>query len=247
MRLPAAIMAVCAFAFGVSPALAQELVADLSNHLVAITTGFSGTDVLLFGAQEGTGDVVVVVRGPTSDVAVRRKGRVAGIWINTRSLNFTGVPSFYAIASTGSIEAVAPPAVRARQQIGYDNLRLGVEEEDATQAEIAEFRQALVRNKQKSGTWASEVGRVTRLGNTLFRTNVHFPANVPVGTYLVEVMLLREGQVVGAQTTPLIVGKVGFDADVYDVAHRQSALYGLIAIAVALLVGWVPHLVFRRS
>jgi uncharacterized protein (TIGR02186 family) len=233
MRLAAIILGALAATFGVGPAGAQELVADLSNHLVAISTGFSGTDVLLFGAQEGTGDVVVVVRGPQSEVAVRRKGRVAGIWINTRSLVFTGVPSYYAVASTAPIETVVPPAVRARQQIGFDNLRLGLEE-DAPADEVAEFRRALIRAKQKTGVWANEVGRVTRLGNTLFRTNVHFPANVPVGTYLVEVMLL-------------IVGKVGFDADVYDFAHRQSALYGLVAIVVALLIGWVPHLVFRRN
>ena len=42
---------------------ATPLVADLSDYLVAITTGFSGTNVLLFGAIDEPGDVVVVVRG----------------------------------------------------------------------------------------------------------------------------------------------------------------------------------------
>ena len=37
---------------------ANTLVADLSQHLVGITTGFAGADVLLFGAVEGHGDVV---------------------------------------------------------------------------------------------------------------------------------------------------------------------------------------------
>jgi hypothetical protein len=32
------------------PARAQALVADLTSHLVAITTGFTGTSVVLFGA-----------------------------------------------------------------------------------------------------------------------------------------------------------------------------------------------------
>src|SRR5262249_61774530 len=31
-------------------ALAQQVIADLSRHLVAITTGFAGAEVLLFGA-----------------------------------------------------------------------------------------------------------------------------------------------------------------------------------------------------
>ena len=69
---------------GAFPARAVEpLVADLSKHLVAITTGFAGTDVLLFGAVEelagaSGGDVVVEVRGPHRSETVRRKDRRIG-------------------------------------------------------------------------------------------------------------------------------------------------------------------------
>ena len=52
-----------------SASRAQALVADLSNHLVAITSGFNGAEILLFGAVEGPGDVVVTVRGPADDEA----------------------------------------------------------------------------------------------------------------------------------------------------------------------------------
>ena len=51
-------------------AVADPLVVDLSNHLVAITTGFTGTKVLLFGAVEDEGDVIVTVRGPDQDMVV---------------------------------------------------------------------------------------------------------------------------------------------------------------------------------
>src|SRR3546814_79845 len=60
----------------------QELVADLSDHEVAITTGFTGAELLLFGAVEGEGQIVVVVTGPRQTTTVRRKARVAGIWMN---------------------------------------------------------------------------------------------------------------------------------------------------------------------
>ena len=61
-------------------ARANSLVADLSRHLVAITTGFVGTDVLLFGATDDAGDVVVIVPGPDRSVVVHRKSRVLGVW-----------------------------------------------------------------------------------------------------------------------------------------------------------------------
>ena len=76
---------------------------------------------------------------------------------------------------------------------------------------------------------------------------MEFPANVPTGTYKVEVYLLRDGRVVSAQTTPLIVGKIGLEADIFDFAHNYAALYGVIAILVALVAGWLAHVAFRRA
>ena len=46
--------------FTTGAARAESLVADLSSHLVAITTGFTGTDLLLFGAMDAEGDVVMI-------------------------------------------------------------------------------------------------------------------------------------------------------------------------------------------
>ena len=104
-------------------AVAASLVADLSSHLIAITTGFTGTEVLLFGAKEGPGQVVMIVRGPTSSMTVRKKSRVAGIWMNTDRVTFSNVPSFYAVATSAPLPDIAPPQVLARHQIGFDQLK----------------------------------------------------------------------------------------------------------------------------
>jgi uncharacterized protein (TIGR02186 family) len=221
----------------------ETLVADLSDHLVAITAGFTGTDVVLFGAVDGPGDVIVVIRGPVGDVAVRRKERVAGLWVNRSQVLFSGVPSFYALASSRLLDETIAPTVLAPHQIGLDRLVFAAM---PVGPEAEPFRKALIRNKQVMGHFAREVGRVTFLGGQLFRANLHFPANVPTGAYLVEVLLVRDGAVVSAQTTPLIISKVGIGADIFEFAHRESALYGAIAILGALLAGWIAHLAFRR-
>ncbi|MBI3451491.1 MAG: TIGR02186 family protein, partial [Rhodospirillales bacterium] len=97
-HLAAALLSLFLVATGASRADAQPLVADLSSHLIAITTGFAGTEILLYGATEGEGDVAVVVRGPDASTVVRRKSRIAGIWINREQMTFTGVPAFYRVA-----------------------------------------------------------------------------------------------------------------------------------------------------
>jgi uncharacterized protein (TIGR02186 family) len=227
------------------PLRAQELVADLSNHLIAINTGFTGTDVVLFGAVDGPGDVAVVVQGPQDEAVVRRKSRVAGIWLNTESLTFAEVPGYYSVATTRPLSELVDGAVLARHEIGLDHLRL-VPEESVTPEEEVAFRSALIRNKQEEGLYAADAGQVAFLGGRLFRTTIYFPANVPTGAYTVGVFLIRDGDVVNAQITPLAVSKVGLSADVSEFATRQSVLYGIFALVFAVAAGWLAGIIFRK-
>jgi len=70
---------------------------------------------------------------------------------------------------------------------------------------------------------------------------------VPTGTYNVTVYLLRGGKVISAQTTPLVVAKIGVGARVFAFAHRHSALYGIAALVMALFAGWFAGAVFKRA
>ena len=110
-----------------------------------------------------------------------------------------------------------------------------------------EWRAGLVRNMQREGLYLENPGRVIFLGNQLFRTDIHLPANVPTGTYLVHAYLLKDGHLISAQTTPLLVSKIGIQAQIFDFAHHQSAWYGVAAIFIALVAGWMAHMAFRRG
>jgi len=247
----APLLAVLALLSGDPARAVEPLVADLSSHLIAITTGFSGTDVLLFGAIEEldgdrSGDVVVVVRGPNRPETLRRKARTGGIWINSGTGKVDSAPSFYRVAATRPLEDLAPPALLDRHQIGLDHLDLAIRAKDGVH-DPAEYRAALMRLKQGKGLYGDKVQEIGMLSHRLFRTDVHFPANVPVGTYLVEVYLFADGQVISAQTTPLVVSKTGLGADVYDFAHHQAIAYGIIAIVLAAATGWLAAVAFKKS
>lgn len=225
----------------------QPLVADLSKHLVAITTGFSGSDVLLFGATDGPGDIILVVRGPVTQQIIRRKGKVGGLmWVNQDYVTVENAPSFYHVASTRPLEDLVGPATLDRHQIGMTHLDLEIGDLTLGETE-AEFKSALFRLKEEQGLYSYAPGSVTQLANRLFRSELHFPSNVPTGTYLVEVYLVRDNDVVNAEITPLIIGKAGFGADLYLFAHEHAAWYGVGAILLAVAAGWTAGALFRRS
>ena len=227
------------------PLKAEPLVADLSNHLIAITTGFTGAQVLLFGATDGPGDVVAIVRGPTGRAIVRRKERIFGIWVNSLALDFKEVPNFYAVASSRPLNQLLTVDTAQHYGLGLDNLSIRPAS-DMNSPNENDMLHALTRIKIREGLFQPTGGKITFLGARLFRADFRFPANVPTGSYLVEVLLIRDGQVAGAQTTPLIVSKTGVGADIFEFAHRHAALYGIMSIIIALMAGWAAHLIFRR-
>lgn len=231
------------------PASADTLVADLSNHLIAINSGFDGDDVLMFGSIEGPGDIVVVVRGPEQDLTIRRKERISGIWVNNAYQTFEDVPAFYAISSTRQLTDILPDTEeRKRHAIGFNQLPIksGTVSRNVSQEEVEKFRTAIIRNKQRTGLYRYASGEVTMISGKLFRAPIHFPANVAEGIYRVEVYHVRGGEVVSAEITPLSVSKVGVEFEVYDFATRQGLLYGIFAVIIACFAGWLGSAIFRK-
>ncbi len=236
--------ALCAIPLTAARASDAQIVADISDHLIAITTGFTGAELLLFGASE-RGTVVVVVRGPRGPYVVRRKARIAGIWINRAEMTFSNVPGYYAVASSDPLDTI-PPAVRARHEMGAEALNIQAPR-DVQPERVARYRQALIRNMQNDSLYYREPARVNFLGNQLFRVDIRFPANAPVGLYEVSVYLVRDGDVISAQSSPLRVSRIGFEAWIFDFAHRRPLPYGALAILLAVMAGWAASIIFRKE
>ncbi len=166
-------------------ARAQALVADLTSHLVAITTGFTGTSVVLFGATDGRGDVIVVVRGPERDIVVRHKSKVAGVWVNTRQADLPQRAQLLQRRQQPPLEEIAPPAVRQLHQIGLDQSAPRLPSAGSSPAGDRGFpHRAHPQRGARGGSTADARARCSFLGDRLFRTAMTFPANVPTGTYL---------------------------------------------------------------
>lgn len=225
---------------------ARPLVADLSSKQIQISTGFTGAHLLLFGSTDGAGDVVVVVRGPKRKEVVRRKERTGGIWINGRAVEFGDVPAYYHVASSRPLDEFATEKVLREHRIGVPRLLLPPLTK-VPRDEAREFRAALIRLKRENGLYSEVPGGVKVIDGRLFRTEITFPSTVPTGTYSAEVYLFRLGAPVGSSLTPITVRKTGLEAAIFEFAHSHSAFYGIFAVFVALLAGWVAGIIFRKT
>ena len=233
-----------------SRALAQEhdepLLIALSTQRIEIDSNFAGTSILLFGATDVAGDVVVSVRGPEEPVVVRRKLRSVGVWVNQEAIAFRNVPGYYFVAASGPLEEIAPAELLDRKQLGSERVLLEAIWFD-TAGDADEFRAALHRHRESDSLYKSEPGVVEFIDERLFRTTIDLPAHVPTGEYLVEGMLLVDGEVLSTRSAAFGIEKAGFSADISTFARADEALYGVIAIALALVAGWLGSFAFRKG
>ena len=240
-----------------TPACAERLVISVSNHRVLVTSSYTGIDLVLFGSVERDQgsparprgyDVVVTVTGPRDNERLRRKGRIAGIWVNVASRTFVEAPSYLAILSNKPPEAVAAADTLRRLQIGFDSFQLPHRVGALAQVVLDdEFRANFVRLKMQNRLYVERENAVTFLTPTLFRADVPMPPNVPFGIYEIDVKLFSAGQMIAQTTSALEVIKVGFEQFVADAARNYSLLYGLATAMLALLTGWFASVVFRRD
>lgn len=225
-----------------SLSLLTPMVADISQERVEIHSSFTGLQLLVFGARNQPGDLVVVARGPVADVTLRRKERIAGMWMHTDREKYTNLPLFYGYASTRPLERVAPASTLRALGIGGEEVVL-----NSNSRSRQLFTDALEQHMERYRVWQLPFGEITFFGETLFKAKIDLPDRLPRGQFTVEVYLFERGQLIGFQTIPMLTYKTGFDARVYDTAQGHTWLYGIVAILMALAGGWLAHRLFHRK
>ena len=237
---------------------AERLIVSVSNHRVTVTSNYSGEELVLFGAVEKDAatpssarayDLVVTVLGPRADMVTRRKERKFGIWVNTDYRQFLKVPSYLALFANRPFDDIASSDIERRQQLGLDNVlltqRIGPDYADVVPNDV--FRSAFVRLQQQRGLYREDTSAVTFITPTLFRTSIPLPAEVPIGSYDIDIKLIANGALVTRTATTFEVVKVGFEQFVANTARQNGLVYGLVTAAMALMTGWIASLVFAKD
>lgn len=231
-----------------------KLVPDVSQRQISIQSGFTGAELLLFGAivdpqrsnNKDPIDVVVVLRGPTEPIILREKKKVAGIWINADSSDFQSVPGYYAIASSRKISDIVDVKTAAIYELGIDRLQLSPTG-SIDSKKLRHFVNGLVDNRQRGGLYRDNPNGVEISEDILYRARLNIPSSVPVGDYTAETLLIQNGKVIAADDNVQIsIKKVGFEAFITTLADKYSLLYGLIAVLISVLFGLAAGFIFQR-
>jgi len=232
---------------------AEELVAAMSKDNIGITTQFTGSEVLIYGAVRRDAPepygaplhVIVTLEGPPGAVTVRRKDRRFGIWINTESLGIAAAPTYYAVATTGTLSTILRPEIDQRERI---SVPLAIRSFDGP-VEVEDtrpFTEALLRIRENEGLYALNERGVRLIEQTLFRAEFLLPANLVEGNYKARIFLTRDGRLIDKYQAAISVQKVGLERWVSALSKNSPLGYGLLSLIVAVAAGWAASEVFAR-
>ena len=227
------------------------LVPEVSQHEVQVRQGFTGTELLLFGAildPQGTRagrdyDIVVVLKGPTQSITVREKQKHAGIWLNAASARFRSAPTFYAVASSRPLDQIVDARTAAIYELGLPFLQLspiGTIRPD----EQIRFAAGLAQLMADAQLYQEDPAGVQVNEQVLYQARIKLPSNVQTGTYTAETFAISKGRVVASAVARVEVEKRGFERLIAEFARRSAFLYGLLAVAISVLMGWLAGRLF---
>jgi uncharacterized protein (TIGR02186 family) len=227
------------------------LVPEVSQHEVQVRQGFTGTELLLFGAildPAGTRagqnyDIVVVLKGPTRSITLREKQKHAGIWLNAASAQFRSAPTFYAVASSRPIDRIVDTRTAAIYELGLPFLQLspiGSINPD----EQVRFSAGLVSLMAGETLYQEDPAAVKVSEQVLYQARIKLPSNVQTGTYTAETFAITHGRVVASAISRVDVSKRGFEKGIADFAEQKGLVYGLLVVAVSVAMGWLAGRLF---
>lgn len=240
----------------IAGAQAETLVTSLSSHQVRITSNYTGTAIVVFGAIErdaqtvsrGTGyDIAVTVRGPRQFLVVREKEPLGPIWINQEQQKFPMAPAYLNVLTSRPVEEMTSPQLRVRQKVGLSAIVHAPDFTNQRDGADRAFREALSRLKGQEGLYLEDERGVTFLTPTLFRASIPLPATAPPGNYDVEVALFADTVILARTATSFELVKTGFEQQVGEIARDWSAPYGFATALLAIAFGWLASTIFRRD
>lgn len=225
---------------------AQAAIAiDVSQDDVAVTTGFDGATVTVFGVQDQPGQIAIVVEGPPRTMVIRKKERVLGLWTYTQSQTFHDIPSYYEVASSVPLQTLARENALMENHIGLDYLDFidMPNNEDTT----APFQEVLFQLQQTRGHFVLEPQPVTYRSPHLFKGQFTLPTTVIPGRYTVRTYLFRDGVLIDQAHTGFEVRPYGLSASLRHFAFNNGLLYGLTGVILAMMAGFLATVLLKRD
>ncbi|MBU0676021.1 MAG: TIGR02186 family protein [Proteobacteria bacterium] len=237
-----------------TPAPAHAVTSKVSPDNIKINLTYHGATLSVTGENVAGDDLIIRIGNEADDAHYKYMGKAGGLfWMKKGDVSFKNVPGVYLLYSSRELENLLDDAAQTANLIGYKALT-EVAEMETPSAELkgdeARWKNEFIRFKEKQNLYAIHTGTVTRQHgqtNDTYQVEVAWPFQAPPGEYTVEAMAVRNGQVVERSRAQFTVERSGVVAKLSDLAFNNAALYGMMAVIIAIIAGFAVGMIFKKG
>lgn len=214
---------------------------------VKIGTFYSGQEIKVCGSVLQDQDVIVEVKGPDERSIFKMKGRVGPFWMNRETVELEHAPFLYIM--------VLPKGEKWEDSlsslgVGMAKLKRGLIIKNNTLSDDTIFDR-FVQLKKSEHLYGIQDGGVVysngKDGRKYFETKFRLPPFAVPGEYKIVATVISDGGVEERASQSFKVEEVGFIKGVHELAFHRALAYGILCVVVALFVGALMGLFFRRA
>lgn len=245
---------------GVSLAASGDPTLQLARTTLQITTFYNGTTLKASGTLPADTDVLLHVIGAKKDVALKVKGKVAGLlWMNKTDVELENAPSVYMVYTPekvgkdlllSQLEGDARALVKdvAMLGIGYKALVKDIAIKPETADKKFVFGE-YVKLMEHAGVYGVHNGTVeygaAKGGKKAFTVTLTIPPKMNAGKYLIEAITIKDGKAVGRASEEITIELSGLPKIIASLAYEHSLLFGIMAVAIAVATGLLIGVLFK--
>lgn len=225
---------------------AWALTAEVTPQDIPIKLFYHGANLNIDGKCGPNDDLIVRVGNEAEDAHMKFKGKAAGIfWMKIGDMSFEHVPAAYLLATSKNLDSLLGKAEQIREGIGFESIKAGAAIESSAEGmDKDRWINEFIKFKKEEKLYRIEEGTITKQAGE-YHLEMNWPYQAAPGTYNIEVLAVRDGKIVDRAESSLTVARKGIVAQLTALAFDQAAVYGIIAIVIAMVAGFAVGALFK--
>lgn len=228
------------------------LTTEVTPQNVPVNLFYHGAKLTIKGESDTNDDLIIKISSLPVDTHMKFKGKAAGLfWMKMGDISFEHIPAVYLLATSRNTDNLLQKGERIKEGIGFESIKAKAKVEFSTpDMDRDQWIEEFVKFKKAEKLYRIQDGTITRTngtGGNEYQLDIDWPYQAGPGTYNIEVLAVRDGKVVDRTETSLKVARSGIVAKLSNLAFNQAAVYGIIAIVVAMAAGFAVGALFKKG
>ena len=221
---------------------------------VVMGIGFGGETIGFKGTlpQPETSIIVQVKSENNPPLKLARQGKVVFFWMSVKQFELSHVPFLYKIFSSGNLADILTTNLNNELTIGYDalkrNLSLKLLTGKPGDDDLNVVFDGFLKMKEKTGLYEVRENTIAiNKENNSFTFDLHFSDRAVEGTYTITCWAIKDGVILGDTQATIAIEKAGLSQWLTFMAQHQGAVYGIMAVVIAIVVGFLAGFIFKGT